>query len=454
MTLSHFSAVESNPEVLAPIAPCIVGRSLTSFMMKAESLVPGLLLALAACHPSLQPDRAPTPDSLRVRRDVEWLASDAREGRGTGTAGNDSSAAWIARRYASLGLVAMTPGFVQPFVAHPVPAHSGGAARSLPTQNVIAMLRGSDPSLAGEYVIVGAHFDHLGRSTEGAMDPEARDAIRNGADDNASGTAAVLELARLLRASPPRRSVIFANFTGEELGLLGSQYFTDHPTIPLDSAVAMVNFDMVGRLKNDKLIVYGVATAPELPALLDSANVGTQLRLSAIGDGFGPSDHASFYAKNLPVLHFFTDIHDDYHRASDRAEKINAAGEARVLVLAERVVRSIANRPARLTFVRAPATQGVTMNREGSNVWLGSVPDMSAGDVKGLRLTGVRAGSPAEKGGLAAGDVIVEFGGKEVTDIYSYTNALYSHKPGDAVGVVVLRDGKRVTRTVTLTTRP
>ncbi|MDB4907667.1 MAG: peptidase [Gemmatimonadetes bacterium] len=422
--------------------------------MKAHSLLPCLVVALAACRPTLGSSAPLAPDSLRIRRDIEWLADDAREGRGTGSAGNDSSAAWIARRYASLGLAATTPGYLQPFVAHPVAAHSGGAARSLPTQNVIALLRGSDAALANEYVIVGAHFDHLGRSTEGAMDPEAKDVIRNGADDNASGTAAVLELARLLKANPPKRSVIFANFTGEELGLLGSQYFTDHPSIALERAVAMVNFDMVGRLKNDKLIVYGVATAPELPAILDSANATTQLRVSAVGDGFGPSDHASFYAKNLPVLHFFTDIHDDYHRASDDADKVNAAGEARVLVMAERVIRSIADRPARLTFVRAPVTQGVTMNREGSNVWLGSVPDMSAGDVKGLRLSGVRPGSPADKGGLVAGDVIVEFGGKDVSDIYSYTNALYSHKPGDVVGVVVLRAGVRTPLTVTLAARP
>jgi hypothetical protein len=301
--------------------------------------------------------------------------------------------------------------------------------------------------------VIGAHFDHLGRSTEGALDPEDKTGVRKGADDNASGTAAVLELARILAKNPPRRSVIFANFSGEENGLLGSQYFIEHSPVPVDSIAAMLNFDMVGRLRDDKVLVFGVATATELPAILDSANAATKLRLTVQGDGYGPSDHSSFYAKNLPVLHFFTDLHDDYHRASDVVSKINAAGEARVIVLAERVARTIADRPNRLTFVKTAAPAPMVSAREGSNVYLGSIPDMAQGEVPGLKLTGVRVGSPAEKGGLQAGDIIVEFGGKTVKDLYEYTDALYSHKPGDEVKVVVLRKGERVSLTVKLGTR-
>jgi membrane-associated protease RseP (regulator of RpoE activity) len=319
----------------------------------------------------------------------------------------------------------------------------------LPSENVFAVLPGRDPSLRSEYVVVGAHFDHLGTSTEGALDPDARGAVRRGADDNASGTAAVLELARLLAVSPTRRSIIFANFTGEEEGLLGSAYFADHMPVPIDSVDAMLNFDMVGRMKNDRLIVYGVATATELPALLDSANRVSPLRVAGQGDGFGPSDHSSFYAKNIPVLHFFTDLHDDYHRASDTPEKINAAGEARVVAFAERVLRNIADRPGRLTYVRVAAPVA-TSAREGSDVYLGTIPDMAGGDTPGLRLTGVRASSPADVAGLKAGDVIVELGGKSVKDLYEYSDALYSHKPGDKVSIVVLRDGQRVTVSVTL----
>jgi Zn-dependent M28 family amino/carboxypeptidase len=296
--------------------------------------------------------------------------------------------------------------------------------------------------LRGEFIVIGGHIDHLGRSTADALDPEAGDAIRNGADDNASGTAAVWELARLFSAHPTRHSLIFVNFSGEELGLLGSQYFVEHAPISLDSVVAMINFDMVGRMRHDSVIVYGVRTATELPALLDSANAGVGLHVVGIGDGFGPSDQSSFYAKNIAVLHFFTNLHEDYHRATDDADKINAAGEARVIALAERVVRELDRRDARLTFVRAaPAPVAA---RTGSNVYLGSVPDMSAPDAKGLRLSGIRPGSPADSAGLKAGDVVVEFGSKPVTDLQSYSDALYSHQPGEEVDVVVLRGAERV----------
>ena len=406
----------------------------------------------AAARPSLG---GAAPDSAAIRRDVVYLASDALEGRGTGTPGNDSAAAYIARRYAALGLAPVVAAsrersFLQPFTARSAAAAHAGRPSALATSNVVALVRGSDPVLRNQYVVVGAHFDHLGRSPESALDPAAGDAIRNGADDNASGTAAVLELARLLARRPARRSVIFANFSGEELGVLGSQHFVEHSPVPLDSVQAMLNFDMVGRLRDSKLIVYGVATATELPAILDSANVGLDLRLTALGDGFGPSDQASFYARGIPVLHFFTDLHDDYHRATDDAEKVDVGGEARVVTLAERTLRTLADRPGRLTAVRAaaPAMQGGP--REGSNVYLGTVPDMSAGDVPGLRLAGVRPGGPAEKAGLMAGDVIVEFGGAAVKDLYSYTDALYAHKPGDVVDIVVLRGGERKTVRATL----
>lgn len=399
-------------------------------------------------------------DAGAINGDIAYLASDRLEGRGTGTPGNDSAAAYIARRFASLGLRRLDSSFEQHFVARPLAAHNE-SPRSLPTQNVVALLPGTDPALRNQLVVVGAHFDHLGRSTQGALDPDRKNAIRRGADDNASGTAAVLELARLFAAAPPRRSLLFVTFSGEELGLLGSEYFVTHSPLPLDSAVAMVNFDMVGRLRDDKLIVYGVATAVELPALLDSANLaaGTPrrgspwnapLRITALGDGFGPSDHSSFYARGIPVLHFFTDLHEDYHSAGDLPSKINAGGEAHVVDVAERVIRAIADRPSRLTFIRSAAPAPIAGSRQGSDVYLGSIPDMSNTAGQGLRLTGVRAGSPAEQAGLIAGDVIVEFAGRAVKDLYDFSDALYSHRPGDAVSVTVLRNGDRKQFTVHL----
>jgi Peptidase family M28/PDZ domain len=409
---------------------------------------------LTACSSAyVPPSSAPRADSAVIRRDIEYLASDRLEGRLAGTPGNDSAAAYLARRYKSLRLSAFTLGYLQPFDARSAEDAHMGRTEPRHTENVIALLRGSDPALRNEYVVIGAHFDHLGRSATFAQDPEAKDAIRNGADDNASGTAAVVELARLLAANPPRRSVIFANFSGEELGLLGSHWFVEHPPIPLDRVVAMLNFDMVGRLRNDKLIVYGTSTATELKAIVDSANAASgaeALRVTGIGDGYGPSDQASFYAKDIPVLHFFTDLHEDYHRATDDADKVSAAGEARVVDLALRVARTIADRPSHLTFVKMAAPAPSAVSREGSQTYLGSVPDMAASDVAGLRLMGVRPDSPADKGGLKAGDVIVEFGGAAVKDLYSYTSALYAHKPGDVVKVVVLRGTQRVDLTVTL----
>lgn len=419
-----------------------------------------IIIALGACASGM---RAPElslgqaiADSTAIRGDIAYLANDRLEGRLTGTPGNDSAAAYIARRYAALRLRAPYPGYYQNFVARPAAAAHTGDTTGLVTRNVVAILPGSDPAAKGQYIVLGAHFDHLGKSAQFSLDPEAKDAIRNGADDNASGTAAILQLARMLSVVRPRHSIMFVNFSGEEEGLLGSQYFVDNSPVPLDSIVTMLNFDMVGRLKDKKLFVYGTATATELAALVDSANTRSppEFSLQGGGDGFGSSDHASFYAKNIPVLHFFTDSHEDYHRATDDVEKINAAGEAGVVNLALRLVKSIDARPTRLSFVRSTTPSRMSTSRsQGSQVFLGSVPDMSAGTVPGLRLTGVRPGSPAEKGGLAANDIIVELGGVAVADLQGYSDALYAHKPGDVVKVVFLRDGKRMETSVTLGSR-
>ncbi|HEX3159858.1 MAG TPA: M28 family peptidase [Gemmatimonadaceae bacterium] len=411
------------------------------------------------------------PPVAMVAADVAVLASDSLEGRGTGTPGNDTAANYIAARYSALGLekpfaadsaaCAAAPcragdreGYLQRFVARPA---SRGTVRQLPTQNVAAIIPGTDPALRAQYVVLGAHFDHLGRSPESALDPDAGDAVRNGADDNASGTAAVMELARRFALQPARRSILVANFSGEELGLLGSAWFVDHLPVPQDSVQAMVNFDMVGRLRDRRLIVYGTATARELPALLDSANTSPALTLAKVGDGFGPSDHSSFYARGVPVLHFFTDLHPDYHRATDDVATIDFQGLDQVIAYAERVTRALADRPARLVVERpaAPvAASGGTSRSGGGGVYFGSIPDMAAPEgTRGMRLTGVTPGSPADRAGLQAGDVIVEFGGTPVTDLYTYTDALRGHKPGDVVRVVALRGGARTSFTVTLTAR-
>ncbi|MDX1493163.1 MAG: M28 family peptidase [Longimicrobiales bacterium] len=325
-------------------------------------------------------------------------------------------------------------------------------------RNVAALLLGADPELAGEYVIVGAHYDHLGYGGEGSLAPDAR-AIHNGADDNASGTAGILEVARLLsQGERPGRSVLFLAFTGEERGLWGSTYFVGNPTVDMVDVVAMLNLDMVGRVVDDNVTVFGFATAEEWDAVVDEANadLARPLNVAKAPDGFGPSDHAAFHGEGLPVLHFFSNTHADYHRPSDDWPLINVDGIQRISELTAGVTRRLASADVTLTATPqerpsapAAASSSTSSSSGGYGPYLGTIPDMTPRDY-GLRLTGVREGSPAEEGGLRAGDVVVEFAGREITDIYAYTYALRDHAPGDRVEIVVERDGERVTLNVTL----
>jgi hypothetical protein len=330
--------------------------------------------------------------------------------------------------------------------------------RRVEAYNVAAILPGSDPQLRDEYVIIGAHHDHLGLGGEGSLDPDSRD-IHNGADDNASGTAALIEIARALaEGTPPARSILFLTFTGEERGLWGSAHFVADPTIDLGSAIAMLNLDMVGRVVDDRVTVYGFGTAEEWDGIVDAANAGLSvpLELGKSPDGYGPSDHSSFYGEGIPVLHFFSNTHVDYHRPSDDWWKINVDGMERVAELTSAVARTLSMGGAATVALSVieqeqPSAPGGSQSSQSAygGVYLGSIPDMTPRDF-GLRLTGVREGSPAEQGGLRGGDVVVEFGGAAITDIYAYTYALQDKKPGDEVVIIVERDGERVELTVVL----
>ena len=400
------------------------------------------------------------PDAAALTRGVEgplvavrYLADDALEGRGAGTAGERCAGDYIAARFRRIGLRPGGDGgtyFQSVPLASAVNPHApGGTGR-----NVIGVLPGADAALAGEVVVVGAHYDHLGHGGMSSLAPGV-DSIHNGADDNASGVAALLAVAeRLGRGPAPARSVVFIAFTGEESGLLGSAHFAGSPLLPLARTRAMLNMDMVGRLGAGPLIVYGVETADEWNAMVESAAAaeGVQVRMS--GDGYGASDHTSFYTRDLPVLHFFTNVHGDYHRPSDDWEKIDAAGLAKVAAIVSRVAGEVAGRPAALTFRRpvAPPRAAQQAASPGYGAYLGSVPDFTPVE-RGVKLSGVRAGSPAEVAGIRAGDVIVRMGTMEVADLMGLTNALRAHKPGDAVPVVLLRDGRETTVTVTLGSR-
>ena len=323
-------------------------------------------------------------------------------------------------------------------------------------RNVVAVVPGASPTLADEHIVVGAHYDHLGLGGEGSLAPDET-AVHNGADDNASGTAALIEIARRLTAGPrPDRSVMLIAFTGEERGLWGSAHFVDQPTVPLEDVVAMLNLDMVGRVVDDQVTVFGFGTAAEWDQVVDAANaaISDPLRIAKAPDGYGPSDHASFYGKGIPVLHLFSNTHEDYHRPSDDWEKINVDGLERVVELTAGIAsRLAADGPARvaLTPIRQerPAAPTSSSSSSGYGPYLGTIPDMTPRD-SGLRLTGVREGSPAAEAGLRPGDVVVEFDGNPIADIYAYTYALQARQAGDVVEIVVERDGERVTVHATL----
>jgi acetylornithine deacetylase/succinyl-diaminopimelate desuccinylase-like protein len=404
-------------------------------------------LLVAASFSALQQSDTASPATRRILADVRYLADDAQEGRGVGTAGLERAGAYIRDAFTRAGLQTSFQDFTVPADA-PAILHTNLGGK--PTRNVIAVWPGASPTLRGEVVVVGAHYDHLGLGGFGAMDPDSTGKVHNGADDNASGTAAVMEIGRLLAGRPrPARTIVLVAFSGEELGTLGSSFFVQH-AVPqtADSIYAMLNLDMVGRLKNARLAALGAASAKEFPALLDSLNTPARFDLRASGDGWGPSDHAVFFAARHPVLHFFTDLHEDYHRSTDDWDKINVNGIVQISQFVADLAWTLANRQAPLTFVDAPRPQASTGGSGGYGAYLGTIPDMTGGGTPdGVKITGVRAGSPAEQAGLKGGDVITVIGTKRVVNLFDMTDALRSHQPGDTVLIVVKRGGaeQRVT---------
>ena len=322
-----------------------------------------------------------------------------------------------------------------------------------PVRNVIASLEGSDPELRDEWVIAGAHYDHLGLGGEFSMERDAAGQIHNGADDNASGTAGILELARVASENRGslKRSVLFMGFSGEELGLLGSNHFVTNPTIDLDRAVAMINLDMIGRLDNDRVFVGGIGTSPGFKDLIESFNDSVGLTLDYSESGNGSSDHTSFNIKKIPVLFFFSGLHGDYHRPSDTSDKINAEGARKVLQLAYQMIDHTASEPERPAYTQVIESRPISGSGGGYGPYFGSIPDFR--EVEGVLFADVRAGSPAGKAGFTAGDIMVEFNGKQIQNLYDFTYALRAQKPGDVITVVVNRDGENISSEVTLEAR-
>jgi hypothetical protein len=324
--------------------------------------------------------------------------------------------------------------------------------------NVVAYI----PGTTGEYVILGAHYDHLGMGGPYSLAPGVT-AIHPGADDNASGTAGVIELARWYSRQPKqKRGILFLNFAGEEMGLLGSAWYVAHPELPLEKAVAMINMDMIGRIRDGKVFVGGTSTGTGLRPLLEGAVAKYPLKIDfSEGPESESSDHTSFITGQVPSLFFFSGLHSDYHKPSDTADKIDAPDAAELLALVAEVADDIRGDPGRPQFVKAApnphgaGAAGPVGGPAGSGYgpWFGSIPDFGEG-VKGVKFADITAGSPAAKAGFKAGDVMVEFDGKKIDNLYDFTYALRAKRPGDQVPVKVIREGKTIEETVLLTKRP
>jgi Zn-dependent M28 family amino/carboxypeptidase len=354
--------------------------------------------------------------------------------------------------------------------------------REAPAANVVGILEGADAKLKHEVVVIGAHYDHLGRGGQGSLAGRVGE-IHHGADDNASGVAGLLELARTFakERKSVRRTLVFIAFGGEEEGLLGSSYYVKNPSLPHAQTVAMINLDMIGRMKENKLMVGGVGTSVEWKQWIERANSGLYLDVKAAGttspeeevkrgnypvviganggavanaatggrfaltlteDGFGPSDHASFYARQTPVLFFWTGTHEDYHKPSDTADRINYEGELRIVSFVREIVRLLDASDARPTYTlaRSDAAAG---RSTGFRVYLGTIPNYAEGG-GGMKLDAVREDSPAAKAGLKAGDVIVRMAGRDVRNVYDYTYALGEMRAGVEYEVEALRGDERL----------
>ncbi|MGN8226677.1 M20/M25/M40 family metallo-hydrolase [Gracilimonas sp. BCB1] len=417
-------------------------------MIKYSSIL--LLAVLFVSCTTAEKEKITTPEisDADVKTHITFLAADEMRGREAGTPEEAAAANYIADLFRSYGLdPAGDDGtYFQEFTIntavlnnpHATAEDTSGEKRL--SKNVAGLLQGTGDS--DEVLIVGAHYDHLGMGSFGSLSSSEEPRIHNGADDNASGTAGVLELAEYFAANRPATDILFLAFSGEEMGLLGSQYFVENPTIELENALAMINMDMVGRMSNGRLMIFGVATTDSWESILTTANTDS-LELDLIPDGTGASDHTSFYYKDIPVLHYFTDTHADYHRPSDDTEWINAEGQKQLLSHLKRVIEQLDKLDKEnMVFTEAPGEQQRNMTMDGPT--LGVLPDYGY-DGEGFRITGVSEGRAADNAGLQGGDIIINIGGMDIADIYNYMEALNELEAGQQTSVTVIRDGEELT---------
>lgn len=407
--------------------------------MKTPKLLLFLLLLTISSFVSAQ-----KIEEKNIKTHIKFLSDDALQGRFTGSAGERLALGYIEKQFKALKLQPKgeSDSFEQKF-----PFKSGvhGTGTEGTAHNAVAFL----DNKADKTIIIGAHFDHLGLGENGSsLDANPKGKIHNGADDNASGVAGVLELARYFSKNQisEKSNFLFICFSGEELGLYGSKYFTEHPSIDLTKVNYMINMDMIGRLNptTKSVSVSGSGTSPVWETLLKNMS-GTQLNIKTDSAGIGPSDHSSFYLKNIPVLHFFTGSHSDYHKPSDDWDKINYAGEKEVLDLIIAVIEKLDNEP-QLAFL---PTKNKSMSSSRSfKVTMGVMPSYTS-DVAGLLVDGATDGKPAQKAGIQTGDIITKIGDFEIKDIQTYMDALGKFEKGQTVPVKIKRKSEELTLSVT-----
>ncbi len=332
-------------------------------------------------------------------------------------------------------------------------------ARYTEVENIVGVFPGSG-DLAAEAVVVGAHFDHLGRGGASSL-ARNRHEIHNGADDNASGVAAMVcgvagmlqDIARDAKSGEkPRRALVVVGFSGEEAGLLGSAWYVRNPVFPMEHTVAMVNLDMVGRLREEKLSAMGADSSPDWKPLLAPLALQRGIDLLAGGDGYGPSDQMSFYSKGVPVVHFFTGSHSDYHTPDDDTELLNVTGGGRIADFLGDVLGELIHRPTPLTYQASANASSMTGDSRNFGAYLGSIPDYSSmtNSEGGVLLSAVRGGGPADRAGITGGDRIIEMAGTKIHNLYDMTFVLSDHRPGEVIEIVVDRAGELLTLTATL----
>ncbi|HEY6171940.1 MAG TPA: M28 family peptidase [Candidatus Kapabacteria bacterium] len=389
-----------------------------------------------------------TVSDLKHRLDI--LASDSLEGRRSGTIGCEKAANYIAKEFKRIGLEPLDSAktFLQHF-EFSERAIDTTKKEKTKTANVIGFLQGNDKDLKDEVVIVGGHYDHLGFGGHNALDTSK--AIHYGADDNASGTAGIIELAEYFtkNRSSLKRSLLFMAYSGEEEGLHGSIYYTKNPYLPLEKTQTMINMDMIGRMKDSILIVEGMGSSPYWKELFSSLDT-QYFKMRYKPDGVGPSDHSPFYRKNIPVLFYFTGIHKDYHKASDTKDKVNYEGMNDALKLIRSSIEKIQAKADTIPFSLVPVD--TTKKVSSFSVYVGGTPDYGYDGV-GLKISDIAPNSPAQKAGLQAEDIVIKFGPVEIKNIYDYTGQMSKYKPGDVVDFVVKRAGKDIVIPVTLSTR-